>query len=54
MLFDQLAPGAYVLVDDFMRDDEYTMVNRWLDDYNLKVVRTFANEKGAAILQKTR
>jgi predicted O-methyltransferase YrrM len=52
VLFDRLNPGAYILVDDFMRNDEYTMVNRWLDEFGLKVVRTYANEKGAAILQK--
>ncbi len=53
MVFDLLKPGAYILVDDFMRDDEYAMVNKWLDEFDLKVVRTFANEKGAAILQKS-
>lgn len=53
MLFDRLKPGAYILVDDFMRDDEYAMVNRWLDEFKLTVVRTYANEKGAAILQKS-
>jgi predicted O-methyltransferase YrrM len=53
VLFECLKPGAYILVDDFMRDDEYAMVNRWLDEFDLKVVRTFANEKGAAILQKS-
>lgn len=52
MLFDRLKPGAHILVDDFMRDDEYRMVNLWLDEFNLEVVRTFANEKGAAILRK--
>jgi predicted O-methyltransferase YrrM len=52
LLFLRLRPGAYILVDDFMRDDEYAMVNRWVADYDLQVVRTFANEKGAAILQK--
>ena len=53
VLFIHLKPGAYILVDDFMRDDEYAMVNKWMDEFNLKVVRTFANEKGAAILQKS-
>jgi len=52
MLFDKLNDGAYVLVDDFMRDDEHTMVNLWLDQFDLEVVRAFANEKGAVILQK--
>lgn len=53
LLFEHLKPGAHVLVDDFMRDDEYEMVNRWLAEYGLTVIRTFANEKGAVILQKT-
>jgi predicted O-methyltransferase YrrM len=52
MLFERLNPGAYVLVDDYLRDDEYAMVNRWLSEYQLIVVRTLANEKGAAILKK--
>jgi predicted O-methyltransferase YrrM len=52
VLYDRLKPGAYILVDDFMRDDEYTMVNRWLDEFDLTIVRTYANEKGAVILRK--
>jgi predicted O-methyltransferase YrrM len=52
VLYDRLKVGAYVLVDDFMRDDEYAMVNRWLDDYDLTVIRAYANEKGAVILRK--
>ncbi len=52
MLFDKLNDGAYILVDDFMRGDEHTMVNLWLDQYDLEVVRSLANEKGAVILQK--
>jgi predicted O-methyltransferase YrrM len=52
LLYDRLSPGAYVLVDDFMRDDEYTMVNLWLDQFRLNVIRSYANEKGAVILQK--
>ncbi|MBZ0303267.1 MAG: class I SAM-dependent methyltransferase [Anaerolineae bacterium] len=53
VLYERLRPGAYILVDDFLRDDEHHMVNRWLDAYDLIVVQTFANEKGAAILQKS-
>lgn len=52
MLFAKLNEGAYILVDDFMRDDEYAMVNQWLSDYDLTVVQTYANEKGAVILRK--
>ncbi len=52
MLFDRIQAGGYILVDDFMRDDEYKMVNRWLEEFDLSIIRTFANEKGAAILRK--
>lgn len=52
LLFAKLNPGAYILVDDFMRADEHTMVNLWLDEFDLEVVRTYANEKGAAVLRK--
>jgi len=54
LLFAKLNPGAYILVDDFIRDDEYAMVNRWLETFDLSVVQTYANEKGAVILQKGR
>jgi predicted O-methyltransferase YrrM len=52
MLYDKLNNGAYILVDDFMRDDEHTMVNLWLEQFDLEVVRSYANEKGAVILRK--
>jgi predicted O-methyltransferase YrrM len=52
ILFDMLNDGAYVLVDDFMRIDEHTMVNKWLQTFPLQIVRTYANEKGAVILRK--
>ncbi len=52
LLFSRLSEGAIILVDDFMRDDEYAAVNRWLDEFSLEVVGTFANEKGAVILRK--
>ncbi|MBL8155708.1 MAG: class I SAM-dependent methyltransferase [Anaerolineae bacterium] len=53
VLFDKLNDGAYILVDDFMRTDEHTMVSQWVQAFPLQVVRTYANEKGAAILRKT-
>ena len=52
LLYERLRDGGYILVDDFMRDDEYAMVNCWLDEFDLTVIRTYANEKGAIILQK--
>ncbi|MEQ8674224.1 MAG: class I SAM-dependent methyltransferase [Aggregatilineales bacterium] len=52
-LYDQLNEGAFILVDDVMRDDETEMINRWLDEFNLEIVEIIPNEKGAAILRKT-
>lgn len=52
LLFDRLNPGALILVDDFLRDDEYAMVQEWIATYNLRVIKALANEKGVAILQK--
>lgn len=52
MLFDRLAPGALILVDDYLRQDEYKMVNRWIDDYGLELIERHANEKGVAVLRK--
>jgi predicted O-methyltransferase YrrM len=52
ILYDRLADGALILVDDFIREDEHEMVNRWLEEYPLDVVATYGNEKGAALLRK--
>jgi len=52
MLFDRLAQGAIIIVDDFMRPDEHAMVAQWLADYALDVVEVVDNEKGAIILRK--
>lgn len=52
LLFDYLADGALILVDDYMRRDEHAMVLRWLDTFPVEVVDTFPIEKGAALLRK--
>ncbi|GAB4510136.1 MAG: hypothetical protein OHK0046_06370 [Anaerolineae bacterium] len=52
VLYDKLADGALILVDDYLRDDEYRMVNAWVETYNLEVVETLATERGTAILRK--
>lgn len=52
ILFERLAQGAIIIVDDFSRPDEYEMVKRWIADYTLKVVEIHDNEKGAIVLQK--
>ena len=53
MLFEHLAEGALVIVDDYLRADEHRAVNRWLEEFDVETVETLANEKGAAILRKT-
>lgn len=51
-LIDRLNPGALLLVDDFMRPDEYAMVRQWVEAYDLDVIAIYANEKGAALLRR--
>jgi len=51
--YDRLNDGALIIIDDAMREHDYTMINRWLDEFDLEVVEHLANEKGAAILRKT-
>jgi predicted O-methyltransferase YrrM len=51
-LINRLNPGALVLVDDFMRADEYAMVRQWVEAYDLDMIAAFANEKGAALLRR--
>ncbi len=52
ILYGKLAPGALILIDDYLRADEHEMVNRWINDYHLELVERHANEKGVAILRK--
>lgn len=52
LLFQKLSPGALILVDSFLQEDTYETVKRWVRNFNLTVVNTFATEKGAVILRK--
>lgn len=52
LLHDRLNPGALVLVDDYLRDDEHEMVERWLNEFDCELVLAEANEKGVAVLRK--
>ena len=51
LLIDKLKPGAHILIDDAMRPDEVTMVQRWLADYPLEQIEATANEKGVILLR---
>jgi predicted O-methyltransferase YrrM len=52
IFFDKLSDNALIIVDDFTREDETIIVMRWIDEFDLEVVETIANEKGAVILRK--
>lgn len=52
LLYEKLRPGALILVDDYMRDSEYAMVGRWLNEFDCELVLAEANEKGVAVLRK--
>ncbi|MBC8171808.1 MAG: class I SAM-dependent methyltransferase, partial [Anaerolineae bacterium] len=54
ILYDKLAPGAYILLDDANREDEQQIVERWLTEFDIRLIRhyTHETEKGAKLLQK--
>lgn len=52
VLYEKLKPGALILVDDYLREPEYAMVRRWLNEFDCELVLAEANEKGVAVLRK--
>jgi predicted O-methyltransferase YrrM len=52
VLFERLTRGAIIVVDDYMRHEEWAIVDRWLREYDLELLNSYANEKGAAVLRK--
>lgn len=54
LLYEQLAPGAFILLDDANRDDERRVVTRWLREFPaLEQIETRDDlEKGAVLLRK--
>lgn len=52
MLYDRLAPGALILIDDADRRHERRAIKRWLREFDLIQVRQFDTEKGTLLLQK--
>jgi len=53
ILFDRLSDGAIIVVDDYARGDEVTIVNQWVTEHNLEVIAIIPNEKGMAVLRKS-
>lgn len=52
ILYDKLNEGAIIILDDYAREDEFKVVQRWLKDFDLEIVEIIDNEKGAIILKK--
>jgi len=53
LLFDRLAEGATVFLDDAARPDEQELVAAWLRAYPALTHRYIAAERGCSILRKT-
>lgn len=51
-LWDRLAPTASVVVDDFIREDEQIMVDRWLQAHPELEREHYDTEKGTEILRR--
>lgn len=46
----KLSPGAVVLLDDYRRDDEQAVVERWIQEYKGLRLQELDHEKGTAVL----
>jgi predicted O-methyltransferase YrrM len=53
VLGSRMAVGGQVVVDDYRRDEEHDMVDRWLAAMPGWTVRSHSLEKGAAVLTRT-
>lgn len=53
LLFEKLAPGAIIILDDYNRPDEQALVQDWLNEFpELKQLPEVFTEKGAALIIK--
>lgn len=52
LFFKRLQQGAFILMDDADREDEVQVVDRWLEEYDISLVRNFDTEKGTKLLRK--
>lgn len=50
VLASSLNPGSLILLDDYNRDDEKEVVEAWLKEFPVKILRTYPFEKGAVLL----
>ncbi len=52
LLWDRLAPGALIILEDVARADERTIAERWAREFPGLALRVFPTEKGTALLQR--
>jgi hypothetical protein len=52
ILLNKLKKGAIVLVDDYDRPDEKSMVKEWCDNYGFTILQEYDIEKGACALKR--
>lgn len=54
ILLDKLSDSALIFIDDYIREDEQEMVQKWLKAFPGWAIRSYATDKGTAILEKVR
>ena len=54
ILRDKMSDTAVIVVDDFDREDEKAMVDRWMKDNKEYSLETFRTEKGVAVLYRNK
>lgn len=53
LLIQRLKAGGLIILDDAKRDDEKTIISKWLDTYpEVKIFKRLYAEKGICVLQK--
>lgn len=52
VLLDHLNPGAYILLDDANRGDERAIIEAWIHNAPVRLVREYDTLNGAVLLQK--
>lgn len=53
LLFEHLSKNAFILIDDYNRNDEQEMVSMWIKEYrNLNILKTSTKVKGFCLINK--
>lgn len=52
LLYERLLPGGSIIMDDYAREEEAEIVDKWLNEYPDLELQTIDTEKGIALLRK--